>query len=113
MIVCPPSVAIGLRKARNYCGRTSGGIVRSSFFRPRGYVVENRVQHSIGLTSERVKIERRPVNRPLITGDRGNAFRQQSIEMTETEEEPVLARKPGWLRRWCSQHALRIGAAHP
>jgi uncharacterized protein (TIGR02271 family) len=61
--------------------------------RVRSYVVENPVEESVELTSERVEIERRPVNRPLTAGDKGDAFREQSIEMTETEEEPVVTKE--------------------
>jgi uncharacterized protein (TIGR02271 family) len=67
--------------------------VESGTVRVRSYVVERPVEESVELTSERLEVERRPVNRPLTAADTGDAFREQSIEVTETEEEPVVAKE--------------------
>jgi uncharacterized protein (TIGR02271 family) len=54
--------------------------------RVRSYVTELPVQEQIRLRSERVSVQRTPVDRP-VTGD---AFRERSIEMTQTDEEAVV-----------------------
>ena len=54
--------------------------------RVRSYVAETPVHEQVRLRSERVKVERHPVDR----GVDGDAFRERSIEMTETEEEAVV-----------------------
>jgi stress response protein YsnF len=67
--------------------------VERSTVRVRSYVVERPVEETVELTSERLEVERRPVNRPVIAADAGDAFREQSVEITETEEEPVVAKE--------------------
>ena len=67
--------------------------VESGTVRVRSYVVERPVEETVELTSERLEVERRPVNRPVTAADRGDAFREQSIEVTETEEEPVISKE--------------------
>jgi uncharacterized protein (TIGR02271 family) len=52
-------------------------------------VVETPVNESIGLREEHVNVERHKVDQPISTGDTG-AFREQTIEMRETAEEPVV-----------------------
>jgi uncharacterized protein (TIGR02271 family) len=54
--------------------------------RVRSYVTEQPVQEQIRLRSERVSVQRTPVDRP-VTGD---AFQERSIEMTQTDEEAVV-----------------------
>ena len=61
--------------------------------RVRSYVVERPVEESVELTSERLEVERRPVNRPVTAADAGEAFREQSVEVTETDEEPVVSKE--------------------
>jgi uncharacterized protein (TIGR02271 family) len=56
--------------------------------RVRSYVTEQPVQEQIRLRSERVSVQRTPVDRP-VTGD---AFQERSIEMTQTDEEAVVAK---------------------
>jgi uncharacterized protein (TIGR02271 family) len=54
--------------------------------RVRSYVTEVPVHEQIRLRSERVSVERRPVDRAVDA----DAFREQSIEMTRTDEEAVV-----------------------
>jgi stress response protein YsnF len=61
--------------------------------RVRSYVVERPVEENVELTSERLEVERRPVNRPVTAADTRDAFREQSVEVTETEEEPVISKE--------------------
>jgi len=58
--------------------------------RVRSYVVETPVEESVTLRDETVNVERRAVNRPAdVTAD---AFRERTIELTETDEEAVVAK---------------------
>jgi uncharacterized protein (TIGR02271 family) len=52
-------------------------------------VVEQPVRDSVDLEEERVDVQRRPVNRPAS----GEAFREQSFEMRERAEEPVVGKR--------------------
>ena len=52
-------------------------------------VVEQPVRQSVDLEEEHVDVQRRPVDRPA-TGD---AFREQSFEMRERAEEPVVDKR--------------------
>jgi stress response protein YsnF len=54
-------------------------------------VVETPVEESVRLRDETINVERRRVDRPAgdITGD---AFRERTIELTETDEEAVVAK---------------------
>ncbi|GAB3419543.1 YsnF/AvaK domain-containing protein [Massilia agilis] len=52
-------------------------------------VVEQPVNESIGLREEHVNVERHRVDQPLSPGDT-SAFKEQTIEMRETAEEPVV-----------------------
>lgn len=60
--------------------------------RIRSYVVETPVQEQVTLHEERVSIERRPVDRPLGAADEA-AFRDRTIEATETAEEAVVSKE--------------------
>ena len=64
----------------------AGGSVRV-----RSYVVETPVQEQVSLRDETVSIERRAVDRPLAGADDA-AFRDRTIEATETDEEAVVAK---------------------
>lgn len=55
-------------------------------------VVDQPVEEDIRLREEHVRVERRPVDRPLNERDR-EALRDQSIELTETAEEPVISKR--------------------
>jgi uncharacterized protein (TIGR02271 family) len=58
--------------------------------RVRSYVVETPVEESVHLRDETINVERRAVNRPAdVTAD---AFRDRTIELTETDEEAVVAK---------------------
>jgi uncharacterized protein (TIGR02271 family) len=52
-------------------------------------VVETPVNESIGLREEHVNVERHKVDQPISTSDT-SAFKEQTIEMRETAEEPVV-----------------------
>jgi uncharacterized protein (TIGR02271 family) len=52
-------------------------------------VVETPVNESINLREEHVNVERRPVDQPISPSD-STAFKEQSIEMRETAEEPLI-----------------------
>lgn len=58
--------------------------------RVRSYVVEEPVTADVLLHSERVQIDRRAVDRPVTDAD--DAFRDRTIEMEETGEEPVVSK---------------------
>ena len=53
-------------------------------------VTERPVQQTVELREEHASIERRPVNRAVTDSDR--AFTEQSMELRETAEEPVVAK---------------------
>jgi len=53
-------------------------------------VTERPVQETVELREEHANIERRPANRAVTESDR--AFTEQSIEIRETAEEPVVAK---------------------
>ena len=54
-------------------------------------VVESPVEQQVNLRDERVKVERRAVDRPLNAADQ-SAFREGTMEFKETVEEPVVAK---------------------
>ena len=76
--VIEEKVAVGKRAV-------SGGRVRV-----HAYVVETPVEEDVRLRDERVEVERRPADRPLEATD--DAFRERTVEMTETREEAVVAK---------------------
>jgi uncharacterized protein (TIGR02271 family) len=55
------------------------------------HVTEQPVQETVQLREEHANVERRPVNRPVQAGD--EALRDQSFEVRETAEEPVVSKK--------------------
>jgi uncharacterized protein (TIGR02271 family) len=56
------------------------------------HVTERPVEEHIRLREERIRVERRPVDRPL-TGAPGQAFEEKTIELAETVEEPVVEKQ--------------------
>lgn len=52
--------------------------------------VTERVEKDVTLRDEKVDVERRQVNRPLDGEDRDRAFREETVEMIERGEEPVV-----------------------
>lgn len=59
--------------------------------RVRSYVTEVPVHEQLRLREERVRVERRPVDKPLSEAE-GNAFRERSVNVTAMSEEPVIAK---------------------
>ena len=59
--------------------------------RVRSYVVETPVEEQVSLRDEHVDVERRVVDRPLAAGE--DAFRERTLEMTETDEEAVVGKQ--------------------
>ncbi len=57
----------------------------------RSYVVETPVSEQVNLHSETVRVERRPVDRPM--GATEDAFRERTIEAVATSEEAVIAKE--------------------
>jgi len=55
-------------------------------------VNEQPVTENVQLREEHVHVDRRPVNRPASEADFG-AFREGSIELSETREEPVVSKE--------------------
>jgi uncharacterized protein (TIGR02271 family) len=60
--------------------------------RVRSRVIERPVEEMVRLREERVRVERRPVNRPVTEADL-RAFREGTIEVTERAEEPVVSKQ--------------------
>lgn len=58
--------------------------------RVRSYVTEKPVHEQIRLRQEKVSVERHPVDRKINAGD--DAFRDRTIEMSETSEEAVIGK---------------------
>lgn len=56
------------------------------------HVVDQPVEEQINLREEHVRVERRPANRPVEGGDLSR-LRDQTIEVTETVEEPVVSKR--------------------
>jgi stress response protein YsnF len=56
------------------------------------YTEERPVEKSVQLREERVKVDRRPVDRPATEADLSGA-RDETIEITETAEEPVVSKR--------------------
>lgn len=54
-------------------------------------VTERPVEESVRLREEHVKVERHPVNQPISSADLA-AFKEGTIELRETVEEPVVAK---------------------
>lgn len=55
------------------------------------HVTETPVEESVQLREEHVSVERRPVNQPATAADI-EAFKEGTIEVRETAEEPVVAK---------------------
>lgn len=60
--------------------------------RVRTNVVERPVEESVRLREERVRVERRPVNRP-VDDNYMNTFQEGTIEVSETAEVPVVSKQ--------------------
>jgi uncharacterized protein (TIGR02271 family) len=55
-------------------------------------VTEQPVEENINLRQERVSVERRPVDRPVSSGDM-DAFKEGTVEVTEMGEEAVVEKR--------------------
>lgn len=60
--------------------------------RVRSVVSEKEVEEQVSLRDETVHVERRPVNRAVSNADT-DVFKEQSVEMTETDEEVMVAKE--------------------
>ena len=65
--------------------------VNSGRVKVRSYVVETPVSEAVNLRSETVRVERRPVDRPM--GATEDAFRERTIEAVATSEEAVVSKE--------------------
>ncbi len=65
--------------------------VRRGGVRIYRHVTEQPVAETVRLRDETVRVERQPVNRP-VTAETG-LFQNETIEMTETAEEPVVSKQ--------------------
>jgi stress response protein YsnF len=57
-------------------------------------VEERPVEETVRLRDEEVTVERRPTDRPVRAGEAAEAFREGSVEVTETDEEAVISKEP-------------------
>jgi uncharacterized protein (TIGR02271 family) len=62
--------------------------VEKGGIRLRSRIVEEEVKNDVNLRGEKVRVERRPVDRPATEGD----IREENIEMTERTEVPVVSK---------------------
>lgn len=60
--------------------------------RVRSVVTERPVEQQVSLRDETIKVERRPVDRAPTDADT-NVFNEQAFELTETDEEAVVAKE--------------------
>lgn len=78
--VVEEELSVGKRAVQN------GGV------RVYSHVTEQPVDETVTLREEHVNVQRNPVNRP-VTAEENAALRDQTIEMTETSEEAVVAKQ--------------------
>jgi uncharacterized protein (TIGR02271 family) len=57
-------------------------------------VAERPIEEQVTLREEHARIERHPVDREATEAELGNAFREGSVELRETEEQAVVAKTP-------------------
>ena len=67
-------------------------VVQRGGVRVRSVVTERPVEQQVSLRDETIKVERRPVNRAATDADT-NVFSEQAFELTETDEEAVVAKE--------------------
>lgn len=68
-------------------------VVQGGGVRIHSRVTERPVQEQVNLREEHVNVERRKVDRPLTDADKAAAFRERTIEATETVERPVVSKE--------------------
>jgi uncharacterized protein (TIGR02271 family) len=56
------------------------------------HVTERPIEEHLRLREERIRVERRPVDRPISTVP-GEAFKEETIEVREMAEEPVVEKR--------------------
>ncbi len=66
--------------------------VRRGGVRVYSHVTERPVTETVNLREEHVRVERRPVDRPVTDADLA-AFKEGTIELTETAEEAVVSKQ--------------------
>lgn len=66
-------------------------VVQRGGVRVYSRVVDEPVEETVRLREENVRVDRRPANRPVTAADEG-LIRDQTIEVTETAEEPVFTK---------------------
>jgi uncharacterized protein (TIGR02271 family) len=66
--------------------------VETGGVRVSSHVREVPVEEEVHLRQEHVQVERRPVNRPATPADM-NAFRDETIEVSETQEQAVIGKE--------------------
>ena len=90
-------------KFRNEAGNTAIPVIEEELqvgkravqrggVRVYSHVVDQPVEEQVNLREEHVRVERRPANRPVEGGDLSR-LRDQTIEVTETVEEPVVSKR--------------------
>jgi uncharacterized protein (TIGR02271 family) len=67
-------------------------VVQRGGVRVYSHVIEEPVEESVRLREEHVRVERRPVDRPVNAADLAR-MKEQSVEVTETAEEPVVQKR--------------------
>lgn len=67
--------------------------VETGGVRVYSHVVERPVEEKVTLREEHARVERTPVDRPLSGAEAEGAFREQTVEMRETAEEPVVSKE--------------------
>ena len=98
-----PGVTAGLRAADRASGdevipiveeevHVGKRVVNQGRVRIRSYVVETPVQEQVSLREETVRVERRPVDRPVSAADEA-LFRERTIEAEERGEEAVVSKE--------------------
>lgn len=68
-------------------------VIANGSVRIHSRVTERPVEEQVQLRQEHVNVERRPADRPATAADTANAFRERTIEATETREEPVVQKE--------------------
>jgi uncharacterized protein (TIGR02271 family) len=67
--------------------------VQSGGVRVYQHVTERPVEKDVTLREEEVRVERRPVNQPADAASTRAAFKEGTIEVTETDEVPVVSKE--------------------
>ncbi len=67
-------------------------VVQKGGVRVYSRVIDRPVEEQVNLREEHVRVERRPVNRPVTDAELGG-LRDQTIEVTQMAEEPVVSKR--------------------